>query len=257
MPADFGQGFGAPEVESEFRGKPLESGGQAFLRRHDPGPRRVFRFAHLERLLGDLNPESGQLRPRGEQGLLPAVFEKKDRPRLQYPSVCLHLPFQRFQGSFQDLFIFDLYRRQSKMDRERPGDIIIGLGLGVFGKFLRGQQVNRIVSIGLVQTDDVTARGEVPFLDRNRLRRPPDLDPLPEEQVDHLGDTTAVALVRRDDESPRLPFDPFLPRRVTLAIKITEQVLAVKRRIVEGGQAAGLHIVDVVPQGPFEFPWRR
>ena len=156
-----------------------------------------------------------------------------------------------------DLGVVDALGLHAEVQRQRPGDVVVGLVDGVGREHLRGQEIDGVVPVGLVEAHDVRPGGELPFRDLERRGRPSDLDALGDEQPDHLGDALAVALVLGDGEGERLALDALLPGIVALAVEVAEHLLGVLGRVVEGGQAAALHVIGVVAERPHELARRR
>ena len=74
-----------------------------------------------------------------------------------------------------------------------PGNVVVGLA-AVFRIVLRREQIHRVVSIGLVETHDVSAGGIVAILQFQFLLCAAYLNVLTHQAANHLRDARAVAL---------------------------------------------------------------
>ena len=116
-----------------------------------------------------------------------------------------------------------------------PGDIIVGFA-AVLGITLRREQVYRVVSVGLVETHDVSAGGIVAVFQFQFLLRASYLDVLTEQAANHLRDPRAVTLTVGNQKRVWRFVQAFLPGIPALLIKIAEHRFRTAGAVVERGQ---------------------
>ena len=177
-------------------------------------------MAGLERLLGDLDAEAGEPGAEREKPLLARILEQVNRPRaaqaqratdaLARDRETLRERRERNERGVRDLGVVDALGFEAIVHRQRPRDVVIGLVGGVGREGLGREKVDGVVTVRLIQPDDVSSGRELPFRDLERRGHRPDLDALGDPgRLDHVGDAPPVALFAGMANAYGLPLTPF------------------------------------------------
>ena len=144
-------------------------------------------------------------------------------------------------------------RLQVIMSGKLPGNIIIWLA-AIFRVVLWREQVHRIVAIGLVEPDDVSASGiRAIFQGKGRLRAA-HLNVLAHEPADKLGNARGIALIRGNQEGVRRFLETLAIGVKTLVVEISQQRVGIRSGIVERSKGSRFVVIDVVARRPGEAP---
>jgi hypothetical protein len=85
---------------------------------------------------------------------------------------------------------------QMKVGWQFPGDIVVGFAF-VPGKHLRRKQIDGVIAIRLIETDDIGAGREVALFETDGVLRAGDFDALREQAAHHIGNAFAISLIFR------------------------------------------------------------
>ena len=101
-------------------------------------------------------------------------------------------------------------RLEMEVGGELPGDVVVGLA-GILRVELRSQQVDREISIRLIEPHHIGSGGKGAFLERDLRGGAMHLDALGHEARYHLRDPRRIALIVWDQEREGCLLDPLAP----------------------------------------------
>ncbi len=123
------------------------------------------------------------------------------------------------------------------MSGEFPRDVVVRLAT-LFGIFLWSEEINSVIAIGLIETDDIGSGGIGAVLELNGRLRAADFDVLAHEAGDELRDACGVALVGRNEESVGGFLETLAIGVKAFGIEILEENLGIGGGVVESGERA-------------------
>ena len=137
-----------------------------------------------------------------------------------------------------------------------PRDIIVGFAF-VLGKYLRREEIDCVIAIGLIETNDVGACWEVALFESDGVLGAGNFDALLEETAHHVGNAFAISLIFRDEIGVGRFIESLAPRVPAFFVEIAKHLFGVASGKVKSGKRAGFRVVEVVALGPVKFSGRR
>ncbi len=122
----------------------------------------------------------------------------------------------------------------------------------VLRKELRAQQVDCIVSIGLIEPHHVRAGRESAFLQPKLGAGALHLDALRHQQSDELRNAPRIALISRNEEGERRLAGALAPGIQALLVEVVQERFGLLSGDVERRERGSLHVVHVVACRPAE-----
>src|SRR5688572_8100238 len=92
-----------------------------------------------------------------EQRLLPRIVEKDKWTVTSCTSCWPEFTRNRFQRHLLDLHVGYPLRFDAVVNRQGPGYVVVGLERRVGRKLLRFQQINRVIAVCLIHSNDIRA----------------------------------------------------------------------------------------------------
>src|SRR5215469_13568975 len=118
---------------------------------------------------------------------------------------------------------------------------------------LRREQIDAIVSIWLIEPDDISPRRIISIFELNRTLRARDFDVLAHQPRDHSRDSRWIPLILRNEEGVRCLRQALLPRIPRFLVEVAQHVSRVSGSIVECDESAGFLIVEIVASRPSDL----
>src|ERR1700730_12311167 len=237
------------KVEAQFRSGGENGLVQSGLTGKNPRSGGKLRVAFLKVPFSNLNFEISQMIAGGEKRLLSSIFQQISGARTDHASSRTRRTGQPRQCYVANGRVSRRYRLQMVMSGKFPRDIIIGR-FSVLRVVLRGEQIDSVVAVGLIEANHVGSSRKVAFLELNGTPRPVNFDLLAQELSDHLCHPGRVSLIFRNQERPGRLGQSFLPGIPCLSVEIAHHFFGTAGGFVQRGEGAGLLVIEIVASRP-------
>src|SRR5439155_23309600 len=162
------------------------------------------------------------------------------------------------QSNVTDGHIRGGYCLEMVVGRKLPRDVVVRRR-SILRVVLRCEQINRVVSVWLIEANHVRSRRKPSFLDLNCVLRPANFDVLPNEPCHHLFHSGRISLISRNQKRIGRLSETFLPGIPRLLVEIAQPFFGMLGCIVERCKGASLLVVEIVARRPGNFSrrWKR
>src|SRR6266849_1727936 len=219
-------------VQSGLAGKNPRSGGK-------------LRAALLEVSFSDLNFEVSQAITGGEKRLLSGIFQQISGTRAGDASGWTRRSCQPRQRSVENRRVRSRYCLKMVMSGKLPRDVIVGR-FSVFRIVLRGEQIDSVVAVRLIEANHVGSSRKVAFLQLNGTLRAVNFDLLAHEACYELGHTGWVTLIFGNQKRVGWLGQSLLPGIPSLSVEIAHHFFWIVGGFVQRCERGSFLVVEIV-----------